>query len=114
MARILPPVRWETVSSYLRRLAVPATSIDVHLVGLTNVVCQVGIAQRGRRRAHCAGRGRRRRHGGRGVARPRPGDRRAVARPPLVGPDDGWPLLVGTARLALTPAGASARLSERG
>jgi len=33
---------------------------------------------------------------------------------PLVGPGDGWPLLVGTARLALTPADASARLSERG
>jgi hypothetical protein len=33
---------------------------------------------------------------------------------PLVGPDDGWPLLVSTARLALTPADASARLSERG
>ena len=48
MARVLPPLRWETDRSYLRRLAAPATSIDAHLVGLTNVVCQVGIARHGR------------------------------------------------------------------
>jgi hypothetical protein len=32
----------------------------------------------------------------------------------VVRPDDGWPLLVDTARVALTPAAASARLFERG
>ena len=93
----------------------PATSIDVHLVGLTNVVCQVGIAQRAVAAALTAPDADADVATAAAVWRDRA---QAIVEQlrdhPLVGPDDGWPLLVGTARLALTPAGASARLSERG
>ena len=60
------------------------TSIDVRLVGLTNVMRQVGIAWRDRAEAIVE----------------------QLRDYPLARPNGGWPLLVGTARLGLTPAGS--------
>lgn len=48
------------------------------------------------------------------MARPRQAIVEQLRDYPLVRPNGGWPLLVGTARLGLTPAEASARLFERG
>ena len=68
---------------------------DVGLVGLTNVVCQVGAATREWRR------------------------RRDVilsemADLPVVRPDGGWSLLIDTAALGMAPADASVRLFDKG
>jgi len=88
---------------------------DINLVGLTNVVCQVGIAQ-----AAVA------------AALADPGADADVAAAtavwrrrcevvldqlsgyPVVRPDGGWSLLIDTRPLGLTPAEASTRLFERG
>lgn len=88
---------------------------DIALVGLTNVVCQVGIAQRAVAAA---------------LSDPDAAEDVASATRtlqqrcelildqlsdyPLVPPDGGWSLLVDTAQLGLTPAEASARLFDRG
>ena len=65
---------------------------DIRLVGLTNVVCQVGLAQQARRRrAGRPGRGRRRR---RGMAPPRRDGRPPAGRIPR-----------GTAARRMVPAG---------
>jgi aspartate/methionine/tyrosine aminotransferase len=88
---------------------------DVRLVGLTNVVCQVGIAQQAVAAALAA-------PGADGdvaavtaIWRAR---RDAVLEQlsdyPCVRPDGGWSLLIDTAPLGVTPAQASARLFERG
>jgi aspartate/methionine/tyrosine aminotransferase len=88
---------------------------DINLVGLTNVVCQVGIAQ-----AAVA------------AALADPGADADVAAAtavwqrrceavldqlsgyPVVRPDGGWSLLIDTRPLGLTPAAASTRLLQRG
>jgi aspartate/methionine/tyrosine aminotransferase len=88
---------------------------DIRLVGMTNVVCQVGIAQAAVAAALSA-----------------PGADTDVAAAtavwqqrcetildqlssyPAVRPDGGWSLLVDTRPLGLTPAELSARLLERG
>ncbi|MFW6205328.1 MAG: pyridoxal phosphate-dependent aminotransferase [Actinomycetota bacterium] len=88
---------------------------DVHLVGLTNVVCQVGIAQ-----------------GAVAAALDAPDADADVAAAastwqercetilaeladyPVVRPHGGWSLLIDTRPLGLTPAEASSRLFERG
>jgi aspartate/methionine/tyrosine aminotransferase len=88
---------------------------DIALVGLTNVVCQVGIAQQGVAAALTA-----------------PDAEADVAEAvriwqrrcetvleqldgyPVVRPDGGWSLLVDTAELGLDPAEASSRLFTRG
>ncbi|MFW6090712.1 MAG: pyridoxal phosphate-dependent aminotransferase [Actinomycetota bacterium] len=88
---------------------------DVHLVGLTNVVCQVGIAQ-----------------GAVAAALDAPDADADVASAsrtwqercetilaeladyPVVRPHGGWSLLIDTRPLGLTPAEASSRLFERG
>ena len=93
----------------------PEVLADVRLVGLTNVVCQVGIAQ-----AAVA------------AALASPGADADVAaatavwqqrcqtvldqlaRYPAVPPHGGWSLLVDTRPLGLTPGQASARLFQRG
>jgi aspartate/methionine/tyrosine aminotransferase len=94
----------------------PATVLaDINLVGLTNVVCQVGIAQ-----AAVA------------AALADPGADADVAAAtatwqrrcevildqlagyPVVRPDGGWSLLIDTRPLGLTPAEASRRLLHRG
>lgn len=88
---------------------------DIALVGLTNVVCQVGIAQQAVAAA---------------LSAPDAAEDVAAATRtlqqrcelildqlsdyPLVPPDGGWSLLVDTGRLGLTPAEASARLFDRG
>lgn len=87
---------------------------DIGLVGLTNVVCQVGIAQQ----AVAAG-----------LSAPDADADVAdatriwhdrcetvldqLAAYPCVRPDGGWSLLVDTTQLGLTPAAASARLFDR-
>ncbi|HEU4542561.1 MAG TPA: pyridoxal phosphate-dependent aminotransferase [Jiangellaceae bacterium] len=93
----------------------PATIMsDIGLVGLTNVVCQVGIAQQAVAAALDAA--------------DADADVAAVTRIwqqrrdtvldqlaayPCVRPDGGWSLLIDTTQLGLTPAEASARLFER-
>lgn len=88
---------------------------DVHLVGLTNVTCQVGIAQAAVAAALTA---------------PDAADDVAAATAvwreraetildrlsgyPLVRPHGGWSLLLNTTALGLTPAAASDLLFERG
>ena len=93
--------------------APPATSIDVHLAGLTNVMRQVGIARHGRRRAHRARRGRRRRCGGAAWRDRAEAIVEQLRDYRLVRPNGGWPLLADTARLGLSPAEGSARLFAR-
>ncbi len=88
---------------------------DVHLVGLTNVVCQVGIAQQAVAAAL--------------TAPDADADVAAATRIwrercetmldqlagyPVVRPHGGWSLLLDTATLGLTPAEASRRLFDRG
>ncbi|WP_136709952.1 pyridoxal phosphate-dependent aminotransferase [Agromyces sp. H66] len=88
---------------------------DVNLVGLTNVVCQVGLAQEAVAAA---------------LEAPDAADdvdravdtwraRRDVildqlAGLPVIPPDGGWSLLIDTAQLGMSPAEASERLFERG
>jgi hypothetical protein len=100
MARALPPVRWETVSSYQRRLA-GASHLDRRAPGGPDQ-CRVPgrhRVARGHRRAHRARCGRRRHHGDCGVTRPRRGYRRAVARPPA-GRPRRWLAAAGRHRAA--------------
>lgn len=92
-----------------------AIMADVALVGLTNVVCQVGIAQQGVAAALAAP-----------DADADVANAVAIWRErcetvldqlsayPVVRPDGGWSLLVDTVELGLTPAEASTRLFERG
>lgn len=88
---------------------------DIHLVGLTNVVCQVGLAQDAVaaaleapdaaadvERAVQTWRGR------------RDAMLEQLADLPLVRPDGGWSLLIDTGQLGLDPAEASERLFTRG
>lgn len=88
---------------------------DVHLVGLTNVVCQVGIGQQAVADA---------------LAAPDADADVAAATAtwqarselildqladyPCIRPDGGWSLLIDTAALGLTPAEAATRLFDRG
>lgn len=88
---------------------------DVHLVGLTNVVCQVGIAQQAVADALAAPDADADVAGATAVWR----ERCAVileqlADYPCVRPDGGWSLLIDTAAMGLAPAEASRRLFERG
>ena len=87
---------------------------DIGLVGLTNVVCQVGIAQQAVAAALAAA------DADADVATATRiwRERRdtvldQLADYPCVLPDGGWSLLVDTTRLGLTPAEASARLFDR-
>ena len=86
---------------------------DVGLVGLTNVVCQVGIAMPGAAAALTAADD--------GVAAATREWRRRrdvilseMADLPVVRPDGGWSLLIDTAALGMAPAEASARLFDKG
>ncbi|GHD46265.1 aminotransferase [Thalassobaculum fulvum] len=86
---------------------------DVGLVGLTNVVCQVGIAMPGAAAALTATDD--------GVAAATREWRRRrdvilseMADLPVVRPDGGWSLLIDTAALGMAPADASARLFDKG
>ncbi len=88
---------------------------DVGLVGLTNVVCQVGIAQQAVADALSAP------DADADVARATAvWKERAdvvleqLAAYPCVRPDGGWSVLVDAAELGLSPAGLSARLFEHG
>ncbi|MFF5263918.1 pyridoxal phosphate-dependent aminotransferase [Actinomadura viridis] len=88
---------------------------DVDLVGLSNVVCQVGIAQQAVADALTAP------DADADVAAAtlvwrhrRDAILRELADYPCVRPDGGWSLLVDTAALGLTPEEASARLFRRG
>ncbi len=88
---------------------------DIALVGMTNVVCQVGIAQRGVAAALAAA------DAEADVAEAtRIWQERSdlvlerLADYPVVRPDGGWSLLVDTTALGLTPAQASQRLFDRG
>jgi aspartate/methionine/tyrosine aminotransferase len=88
---------------------------DVGLVGLTNVVCQVGIAQQAVADALSAP------DADDDVARATAiWQERAnvvleqLATYPCVPPDGGWSVLVDAAELGLTPAELSARLFDRG
>jgi aspartate/methionine/tyrosine aminotransferase len=87
---------------------------DVGLVGLTNVVCQVGIAQQAVAAALTAS------DADEDVARATAVWQERcetvlaqLADYPSVRPDGGWSLLVDTRPLGLTPAEASQRLFER-
>ncbi len=88
---------------------------DINLVGLSNVVCQVGLAQEAVAAALCA---------------PDADDdvQRAVdtwrrrrdvilaqlAGLPVIPPDGGWSLLIDTTRIGLSPSDAAERLFTRG
>jgi aspartate/methionine/tyrosine aminotransferase len=84
---------------------------DIALVGLTNVVCQVGLAQQGVAAALAADDV---------SAATRIWQARCetvldqLAGYPVIRPDGGWSLLVDTAELGLSPAEASTRLFDRG
>jgi aspartate/methionine/tyrosine aminotransferase len=88
---------------------------DIALVGLTNVVCQVGIGQAAVAAALSASDA-----DADVAAATRIWQERCdlvveqLAHYPVVRPDGGWSLLVDTAELGLTPADASARLFDRG
>jgi aspartate/methionine/tyrosine aminotransferase len=88
---------------------------DIALVGLTNVVCQVGIGQAAVAAALSASDA-----DADVAAATRIWQERCdlvieqLADYPVVRPDGGWSLLVDTAELGLTPADASARLFDRG
>jgi aspartate/methionine/tyrosine aminotransferase len=88
---------------------------DIAMVGMTNVVCQVGIAQRAVATALAAP------DADADVASAtRIWQERCqvildqLAGYPLVRPDGGWSLLIDTGALGLTPAQASQRLFDRG
>ena len=86
---------------------------DVGLVGLTNVVCQVGIAQQAVA-ARCAHRTRsRRRRGHPDLAAALRGHPAQLDGYPCVRPHGGWSLLIDTAAWAWLPAQASERLFTR-
>lgn len=96
-------------------VAPPAVLPDIALVGMTNVVCQVGIAQDAVAAALAAP------DAEDDVARATATWRERCATVlaeldgyPAVRPDGGWSLLVDTTELGLSPADASARLFERG
>lgn len=87
---------------------------DVGLVGLTNVVCQVGIAQQAVADALTAADADADVASATRIWR----ERRdtvldQLADYPCIRPDGGWSLLVDTGRLGLTPAEASAFLFDR-
>ena len=86
---------------------------DIGLVGLTNVVCQVGIGMPGAAAALSA------EDDGIAAAVAEWQARRDVilaelADLPVVRPDGGWSLLIDTASLGMDPAEASRRLFEKG
>jgi aspartate/methionine/tyrosine aminotransferase len=88
---------------------------DIALVGLTNVVCQVGIAQQAVAAALSAP------DADNDVAAATNTWRRRceliineLANYPVVRPQGGWSLLIDTSVLGLTPAQTSTRLFERG
>jgi len=86
---------------------------DIGLVGLTNVVCQVGIAMPGAAAALTA------EDDGVAAATAVWRARRdliltELADLPVVRPDGGWSLLIDTQALGMTPEEASARAFERG
>lgn len=88
---------------------------EVHLVGLTNVVCQVGISQQAVADALAAPDADADVAAATAVWRERAElIMRELAAYPCVRPDGGWSLLVDTDAMGLTPAQASARLFERG
>lgn len=88
---------------------------DIALVGMTNVVCQVGLAQRAVAAALSAPDA-----AADVAAATRTWQHRCdvvleqLAGYPVVRPDGGWSLLVDTTQLGLAPAEASERLFERG
>jgi aspartate/methionine/tyrosine aminotransferase len=88
---------------------------DIALVGMTNVVCQVGIAQQAVAAALCAPDAEADVAAATRVWR----ERRDVvleqlADYPVIRPDGGWSLLIDTAQLGLSPTAASQRLFDRG
>lgn len=92
-----------------------AIMADIALVGLTNVVCQVGIAQQAVAAALCAP------DADADVAAATNAWRHRcehildeLAGYPIIRPGGGWSLLIDTAALDLTPEQASTRLFERG
>ncbi|NED99281.1 pyridoxal phosphate-dependent aminotransferase [Phytoactinopolyspora halotolerans] len=87
---------------------------DIGLVGLTNVVCQVGIAQQAVAAALTADDADGDVAEATGVWRRRRDTvLEQLADYPCVRPDGGWSLLVDTTQLGLAPAEASARLFDR-
>ncbi|UCM88122.1 pyridoxal phosphate-dependent aminotransferase [Streptomyces marincola] len=88
---------------------------DVGLVGLTNVVCQVGIAQEAVAAALTAPDAEADVAAATGVWQRRAAlVLRELADYPCVRPHGGWSLLVDTEAMGLTPEAASRRLFERG
>lgn len=88
---------------------------DVHLVGLSNVVCQVGIAQQAVADALTAPDSDAEVAAATAIWRGRAElITRELADYPCVRPDGGWSLLVDTEAMGLSPADASARLFDRG
>ncbi|HST48507.1 pyridoxal phosphate-dependent aminotransferase [Jatrophihabitans sp.] len=88
---------------------------DIALVGLTNVVCQVGIAQQAVAAALAAPDADSDVAAATAVWRERCELILAeLADYPVIRPDGGWSLLVDTASMGLTPADASERLFRRG
>lgn len=88
---------------------------DIGLVGLTNVVCQVGIAQQAVAAALRAPDADADVAAATAVWRERRDAMLSqLAGYPCVTPDGGWSLLIDTTQLGLTPAEASTRLFERG
>lgn len=87
---------------------------DIGLVGLTNVVCQVGIAQQAVADALAAADADADVAAATRIWRQRRDTvLNQLADYPCVRPDGGWSLLVDTTQLGLTPAEASARLFDR-
>jgi len=90
----------------------PAIVEDIGLVGISNVVCQVGIAQAAVEAALTGD------DGVTGFAAELERRRDLILREldglPVLAPHGGWSLLLDTAALGLTGAEASARLFERG
>jgi aspartate/methionine/tyrosine aminotransferase len=88
---------------------------DIALVGMTNVVCQVGIAQRAVAAALTAPDAEADVAAATGVWQERC---RVVLEQltdyPVARPDGGWSLLIDTGELGLSPAAAAERLFERG
>lgn len=88
---------------------------DIALVGMTNVVCQVGLAQQAVAAALTAPDAAADVAAATATWQERSETVLAeLAAYPAVRPDGGWSLLVDTAELGLSPTDASARLFERG
>ncbi len=88
---------------------------DVHLVGLTNVVCQVGLAQEAVALALAAPDADADVAAATGTWQDRAEHLvRELADYPVVPPSGGWSLLIDTEELGLTPADAADRLFTRG